>query len=348
MSIFAHQDFDNHETVVFVRDQASGLRAIIALHSTRLGPATGGCRLWAYDSEADALKDALRLSRGMSFKNAAAGLNLGGGKGVIMLEPGQVKTPELMRAFGRAVERLNGAYITAEDVGVDTDDMAEVRTETRHVTGLADGAMASGDPSPVTARGVFESMNTAARLVLKRESLAGLHVAVQGLGHVGWRLCELLTAEGASLTVADINGERLEKARAVFGATIADTKEIHKIDCDIFAPCALGGILTRQTVPEVRARLIVGAANNQLAEEGLAGVLQERGITYLPDFIVNAGGIMNAAAEIEGVAAKSWIEEKLAGLQAQITRILERSATEDRPPYEIAIEIAGKRLAMAR
>ncbi|WP_180899045.1 Leu/Phe/Val dehydrogenase [Martelella soudanensis] len=348
MSIFEHQDFDNHETVVFARDQASGLRAIIALHSTRLGPATGGCRLWAYDSEADALKDALRLSRGMSFKNAAAGLNLGGGKGVIMLEPGQSKTPELMRAFGRAVERLNGAYITAEDVGVDTDDMAEVRTETRHVTGLADGALASGDPSPVTARGVFESMKTAARLVLKRESLAGRHVAVQGLGHVGWRLCELLNADGASLTVADINGEHLEKAQVAFDAGIADTKDIHKIDCDIFAPCALGGILTRQTVPEVRARLIVGAANNQLAEESLAGALQERGITYLPDFIVNAGGIMNAAAEIEGVVAKSWIEEKLSGLQDQIERILEHAAVESRPPHQIAIEIAGKRLAMAR
>lgn len=348
MTVFDHPAFDNHETVVFAQDRSAGLRAVIALHSTVLGPATGGCRIWQYPSEEAALRDALRLSRGMTFKNAAAGLRLGGGKAVILLGPDQQKTPELMRAFGRAVERLNGAYITAEDVGVTPEDMAEVHSQTRHVTGLTTGAMASGDPSPVTARGVFESLLTGVRLTLGRDDIQGMRIAVQGLGHVGWALCARLYEAGAELVVADIDPQRNRHAQEAFGAKIADPARIHSEECDVFSPCALGGILNHETIPEIRAKLIVGAANNQLAEEGLAEDLQIAGIVLLPDFIVNAGGIMNAAAEIEGMKAADFIDFKLAGLQDQLTIILEQSEAENRAPFYIAMSLVHDCLRLAR
>lgn len=344
MTIFDHPEFDDHETVVFARDRETGLRAVIAIHSTDLGPAVGGCRVWTYETEAEGLRDVLRLSRGMTFKNAAAGLPLGGGKAVIMLAPGQQKTPELMRAFGRAVDRLNGAYITAEDVGVSPEDMEEVRSQSRHVTGLTRGALASGDPSPVTARGVFESLQTGVRHVLGRDDLQGLRVAVQGLGHVGWQLCEHLHQAGAALIVTDLDTRRMTDAAERWGAAMAAPAHIHAQDCDVFAPCALGGILNRETLPQLRARLIVGAANNQLAEETLATDLHRMGIVLLPDFIVNAGGIMNAAAEIEGQRAEVFIEDKLSGLQRQLATILSRADQEGNPPFQIAMEIVRDRL----
>lgn len=344
MTIFDHPDFDDHETVVFARDRQTGLRAAIAIHSTELGPAVGGCRVWTYETEAEGLRDVLRLSRGMTFKNAAAGLPLGGGKAVIMLAPGQRKTPELMRAFGRAVDRLNGAYITAEDVGVSPEDMEEVRSQSRHVTGLSQGELASGDPSPVTARGVFDSLQTGVRHVMGHDDLQGLRVAVQGLGHVGWQLCDHLHRAGAALIVTDLDTRRMADAAERWGAATVAPAHIHAQDCDVFAPCALGGILNRETLPQLRARLIVGAANNQLAEEALATDLHRMGIVLLPDFIVNAGGIMNAAAEIEGQRAEIFIEDKLSGLQRQLATILSRSDQEDSPPLQIAMEIVRDRL----
>lgn len=347
MTVFQHLDFDAHETVVFAHDEPSGLNAIIAIHSSALGPAAGGCRVWTYPTEGAGLADALRLSRGMTFKNAAAGLDLGGGKAVIMLAEGQKKTPELMRAFGRAVERLNGAYTTAEDVGVTPADMAEVRSQTRHVAGLATGAHASGDPSPVTATGVFQSIRTGVREVTGREDLAGLHVAVQGLGHVGTALCDWLAAAGAQLTVADIAPARCEEARTRYGATVVAPDRIHATDCDVFAPCALGGVLSEDTIPELRARLVAGAANNQLARDDLDTALAARGITYLPDFVVNAGGIMNVAAEIAGVDDPNWVKGKLDGLQERVTEILRRAKASGKTPQAVAVEMVRERLAAA-
>ncbi|MDO5648134.1 Glu/Leu/Phe/Val dehydrogenase [Paracoccus sp. (in: a-proteobacteria)] len=344
MQLFTHQDFAGHELVTFACDEETGLRAIIAVHSTKRGPAAGGCRMWRYETEADALRDALRLSRGMSLKNAVAGLDLGGGKAVIMLAPGQTKTPELMRAFGRAVERLNGLYITAEDVGVSTADMEEVATQTKHVAGLASGEFASGDPSPVTARGVFESIQIGADVVLGRKDLNGLVVAVQGLGHVGYYLCQMLHDAGAKLIVTDINEERCAQAAADFGAEVASVAGFHAVECDVYAPCALGGILSERTIPEITAKLIAGAANNQLETEADAERLERQGIAYMPDFLINAGGISNVAAEIGGKPAAEFVEGWFPGFREQVRNVMTRAAEENVSPHVIAVQIAQERL----
>lgn len=344
MDLFSHPDFDGHELVCFASDPTSGLRAIIAVHSTRRGPAAGGCRLWRYDSEADALRDVLRLSRGMSLKNAVAGLDLGGGKAVIMLAPGQTKTPELMRAFGRAVDRLNGLYITAEDVGVSTADMVEVSRETSHVAGLPSGEFASGDPSPVTARGVFEAMQIGAEIVLGRTDLNGVTVAVQGLGHVGCYLCEMLHGAGARLIVTDIDEARCQDAADSFGAEVRPVSGFHEVDCDVYAPCALGGTLSERTIPHIRARLIAGAANNQLATAADADRLEARGIAYMPDFLINAGGISSVAAEIARTSSTEFVEGWFPGFRAQVREVMEQAAAEGISPQVVALRIAAARL----
>ncbi|MDO5658807.1 MAG: Glu/Leu/Phe/Val dehydrogenase dimerization domain-containing protein [Paracoccus sp. (in: a-proteobacteria)] len=344
MQLFTHQDFDGHELVSFASDAETGLRAIIAIHSTRRGPAAGGCRLWRYETEADALRDALRLSRGMSLKNAVAGLDLGGGKAVIMLAPGQTKTPELMRAFGRAVERLNGLYITAEDVGVSTADMVEVSRETSHVAGLPDGEFASGDPSPVTARGVFESLRIGVEQVMGRDDLRGVTVAVQGLGHVGQHLCQMLHDHGARLIVTDIDESRCRDAAARFGAEIRPVAGFHATECDVYAPCALGGTLSARSIPEMTSKLVAGAANNQLETEADAERLHRQGVTYMPDFLINAGGISNVAAEIAGRPAAEFVENWFPGFRQQVREVMTRAAADDVSPHVIAVQIARERL----
>jgi leucine dehydrogenase len=347
MTPFNHPDFDGHERIVFAHDPATGLRAIIAVHSTKLGPAAGGCRMWPYASESEALADALRLSRGMTYKNAVAGLDLGGGKAVIIADPKTGKSTELMRSFGRAVNDLGGHYITAEDVGIDVADMEIVRETTRYVAGLSRGAHASGDPSPVTARGVFEGLRLAVAMRLQRETLDGVRVAVQGLGHVGRHLCRLLHEAGAVLVVSDIDTARMREVVETCGASAVAADEIMQAEVDVFAPCALGGVLNDATIPALRAAIVAGAANNQLARPEDAHALHERGILYVPDYALNAGGIINVAREIAGISEPGWVETKLAGMRTNIAEILREAAERDVSPNVIAEMFARRRLAAA-
>ncbi len=334
-----------HEEVYRVEDPASGLIGFIALHSTVLGPAAGGLRMRVYGSQEEALEDVLNLSRGMSFKNAAAGLPLGGGKAVILGDPRTDKTPELLRAMGRAIDALNGRYWTAEDMGMSPEDMAVIARKTRFVAGRDEGAHASGDPSPVTAQGVFNAMRVGAGVAFGSRDLAGKRVAVQGLGHVGWHLCRLLHEAGATLIVADMDPVRVAETVRAFGAEEADPMRIHAAEADIFAPCAIGGILNEVTIPEIRARLVAGAANNQLATEADAVRLQARGILYLPDYVANGGGIINVAAEILRIEDRGpWVAQRLAALEATMERILARAAGESQSPALLADRIAEERM----
>ena len=336
---------DTHEEVWRVADAASGLAGFIVLHSTARGPAAGGLRMRVYDSDSAALEAALNLSRGMSYKHAAAGLPLGGGKAVIMGDPANDKTPALLRAMGRAVDALKGRYWTAEDMGMTPADMAEIARETCYVAGRDDGAHASGDPSPVTARGVFDAMQTGAARVFGRRDLSGRSVAVQGLGHVGWHLCRMLHDAGARLIVADMDRARAESAAHDFDASLIDPREIHAARADIFAPCAIGGILDSKNIPRLRARMVAGAANNQLATTADADALHARAILYLPDYVANGGGIINAAAEILRIVDHGpWVEEKLAALQATMERILARAEGEGVSPAHIADRIVEERM----
>ncbi|MGP9820490.1 Glu/Leu/Phe/Val dehydrogenase dimerization domain-containing protein [Salinarimonas sp. NSM] len=344
MPLFAHPEFDGHERVLFAHDVETGLKAIIAVHSTRLGRAAGGCRMWPYASEEEALADALRLSRGMTYKNAVAGLDLGGGKSVIIADPRRDKTPSLLRAFGRAVDALGGLYTTAEDVGVGVADMEIVRETTAHVAGLSSGPHASGDPSPVTARGVFEGLRRALAVATGSDALAGRTVAVQGLGHVGRHLCALLHGAGARLVVADIDAARLADAQRSFDARVVAPEEIVAVEADVFAPCALGGVLDDSTIPRLKARIVAGAANNQLARPEHAEALHARGILYVPDFALNAGGIINVAREIEGRTDAGWLEERLAAMVANIEAILREAKAENVSPNGVAEAFARRRL----
>ena len=326
-----------HEEVYHVTDPAAGLEGYIALHSTALGPAAGGLRMRPYADPGAALEDVLNLSRGMSFKNAAAGLPLGGGKAVIIGDPAQAKTPELLRAMGRAVEALAGRYWTAEDMGMSPDDMAEIARETRFVAGLDKGRHASGDPSPVTAHGVFNAMLVGAEAVFGARALAGRRVAVQGIGHVGWHLARMLHDAGARLVLADTDAARLAQTAAEFGAEIVLPGEVHAAEADIFAPCAIGGILNARSIPQIRARLVAGAANNQLAEPADADRLAARGILYLPDYVANGGGIINVAAEILQIDAPGpWVAARLAGITATMERILAQARAAGQTPAATA------------
>jgi len=292
--VFERMRESGHEQVVFCHDRVSGLKAIIAIHDTTLGPALGGCRMWPYASEEEALIDVLRLSRGMTYKNAAMGLNFGGGKAVIIGDPRRDKSEELFRAFGKFVESLGGRYITAEDVGTTTDDIATVAAETRYVVGLPER---SGDPSPATAYGVFRGIKASLREVFGDESLSGRTVAVQGIGNVGYHLCRYLHEAGARLIVTDIFQDRVRQAVESFDATAVPADEIYDVECDVFAPCALGAILNDDTIPRLKCRIVAGSANNQLAEPRHAAELARRGILYAPDYVINGGGVMNVSEE---------------------------------------------------
>ncbi len=334
--------FDGHEQAIAVQDPSSGLKCVIAIHESVFGPALGGCRMWHYASEIEAVNDALRLSRGMTSKAALANLPFGGGKAVIMGDPVRNKTKSLFRAFGRLVERLGGRYITGEDVGVSVREMRWVSRETEYVI----GSSARRDPSPMTALGVFEGIRAASRFRFGSETLAGARVAVQGLGNVGVELCRRLDDAGAHLIVADIDRERVDRAAKELGAKKATPDEIHAAEVDVFAPCALGAVLDDHTVPELRCSVIAGCANNQLAEDRHGDALHRRGILYAPDYVINAGGLIGAALERMGEdphGAKAWAQ--VCGIGATLTEIFRQAAAEDVAPNIVADRLARKRIA---
>lgn len=349
MSLFEHPDYANHERVLFAHDPATGLRALIAVHSTALGPGAGGCRMWRYDSSTSALADVLRLSQSMSYKNAMAGLDLGGGKSVIMAPATPVADREaLFEAFGRAVNDLGGLYWTAEDVGVSPSDMRAARRQTRFVAGLDEGAAASGDPSPITALGIHLGIKVCAARAFGSEALAGRRIAVQGVGSVGGHLCRRLADEGAELVISDVNADLLERVAAQTGARIVAPDAIIEADADIFAPCALGGVINDATIARLRARVVAGGANNQLARPDLGVALKARGVLYAPDYVINAGGIINVSAEISGTYDRAQVEGKIANLAKTLGEVLDVAQAEDRPPHEVADAMARARIAAAK
>ena len=352
MTLFDSPDFEGHEGVHAFFDEKTGLKSIIAIHSTARGPAAGGCRMWDYSSADAAVTDALRLSRGMSYKNAMADLDFGGGKAVIIGDSRSQKTPELFEAFGRAVDSLAGKYWTAEDVGVSVADLTATRRATRFVAGLEGHAAASGDPSPVTAEGVFRGVRLCVERALNRD-LNGVHVAIQGVGHVGGYLAEKLHAAGARLTIADVNQAALDAIAAKTGAEIVPVEAIFDVDADVFAPCALGGAISAATLPRLKVKVIAGAANNQLANAAIGQAVFERGILYAPDYVINGGGIINVAAEIRALEAggafdAAWVSTKLDRLAQTLGEVIDQSIAEKRPADLVADEIARARIAAAR
>jgi leucine dehydrogenase len=349
MNVFDLMSTHSHEQVVFCQDRDAGLRAIIAIHDTTLGPSLGGTRMWPYKTEEEALADVLRLSRGMTYKAAAAGLNLGGGKAVIIGDPAKDKREMLFRAFGRFVEGLGGRYITAEDVGTDVHDMEWVRMETNWVTGISEALGGSGDPSPVTARGVYHGMKACTEEVFKTKSLKGLKVAIQGLGHVGYYLAEFLYHEKAHLMVTDIHDDRVRRVVEEFGATPVRPEEIYSVNADIFAPCALGASLNDETIQQFKFKIIAGGANNQLADEARHGkMLMEKGILYAPDYVINAGGLINVANEIEGYNRDKALKQA-EGIYHILKEILQLAKAENLPTSEASNRVAERRIeAVAR
>jgi leucine dehydrogenase len=340
MSVFEHREFDGHEQVVFCHDPASGLRAIIAIHNTNRGPALGGCRMWPYASEAEALTDALRLSRGMTYKSALAGLAYGGGKSVIIGDPRRDKSHALFGAMGRYVDSLGGRYTVAEDVGISVPDVEIMAEETAHVAGVTNGG--AGDPSPATAYGVYKGIKAAAQHRLGTDSLHGLRVAVQGVGHVGYYLCQHLAAEGAELLVADIAEDSLDRAVREFDAQVVAPEQIAATSVDIYAPCALGAVINDATLPHLKAKVVAGSANNQLAEARHGEALRQRGILYAPDYVINAGGIINISHEGPGYdAAKAFTH--VAQIHDTLLEIFRRADA-----AKIATSQAADRLAEER
>lgn len=345
VNLFTHPAFDHHERVVFVHDRASGLRALIAIHNTAAGPASGGVRFWHYRSEEEALFDLLRLSRSMSYKTAMAGLPLGGGKAVILADDESTKTEAMLLAFGRAVDQLNGSYIAAEDVGITTDDVGVIRQATAHVAGLKNGLHASGDPSPVTAKGVFLGLKAAVAHRLQ-SGLKGLTIGISGLGAVGMQLAAQLDAAGARLIVADIDGTRTREAVERFGARAVAAEVLMVEPMDVLAPCALGGVLTGEVVGQLSAKVVAGAANNQLASDDAGKALFDRGILYAPDYVINAGGIINVAGEIAGRYDQGKVTAALLGIPATLGNIFAESETSRLPTNLVADTIAKRRLAL--
>ena len=335
-SLFGLPDQAPHERVLLAADEVTGLKAIVAVHSTARGPAFGGCRFWSYDNELAAMNDALRLSQGMSLKNALADLPFGGGKAVI-IKPAEIKDrAALFAAFGRAVQSLDGAYITAEDVGTTTADMLGMQAVTRYVSGIPRAGSFGGDPSPKTAWGVFVSIEAGVKAVMGRNNLEGVRVALQGLGAVGWHLAEFLHKAGAKLVVADVDAAKVERARAQFGATAVSINDILSADVDVLAPCALGASLNERSIPTLQARIVCGAANNQLATTSDGDTLQERGICYLPDYLVNAGGIISVAREFRGEGEEMAVMAEVGRIADRVTELLERVKRSGETPARAA------------
>lgn len=340
-AVFDHPEFSDHENIVFVQDTQTGLRAIIAVHDTRLGPALGGCRVWPYEKPAAALSDALRLSRGMTYKNSLAGLALGGGKAVIIADPRKDKSPALMEAFGKHVDRLSGTYITAEDVGVSPDDMEAVARQTAHVRGTK--ATGLGDPSPYTALGVFEGIKASVKHVFDSEDLSKRTISLQGLGHVGFDVARRLHVAGATLIVSDIHAPAVERAMNSFGASAIDPSMAHMADADIFVPCALGAGLNARTIPDIRAKIVAGAANNQLETPADGFALKQRGILYAPDYAINAGGVISIALANPG-EDDSRAKAKTMQIAGTLAEIFKRAEKENTTPEKIADTMAEERL----
>ncbi len=331
----------NHEQLLFCNDNATGLKAIIAVHNTILGPALGGTRMWQYTNELEALNDVLRLSRGMTYKNSISGLNLGGGKAVIIGDSRTQKNEALFRRFGKFVQSLGGKYITAEDVGISPQDMTWVNMETDHVVGLPGK---SGDPSPVTAYGVYMGMKAAAKAQYGSDSLTGKKIAVQGVGHVGEYLVKNLAKENAEIYITDIHGETLKNVSDKYGAKVVGLEEIYDIDMDIYAPCALGATINDDTLSRLKCSIIAGAANNQLQIESVHGeIVKSKGILYVPDYMLNAGGVINCFAEVKGLSSE-WAMAKAEDIYETSLNIINRSQNEDLPTYKIANAMAEERI----
>jgi leucine dehydrogenase len=347
MELFKYMERYDYEQLVFCQDRQSGLKAIIAIHDTTLGPALGGTRMWTYESEEAAVEDALRLARGMTYKNAAAGLNLGGGKTVIMGDPRKDKSEELFRAFGRYIQGLNGRYITAEDVGTTVEDMDIIHEETDFVTGISPAYGSSGNPSPVTAYGVYRGMKAAAKEAFGTDSLEGKVVAIQGVGNVAYSLCRHLYDEGAKLIVTDINKEAVQRAVEEFSATVVEPNEIYGVECDIYAPCALGATINDQTIPQLKARVIAGSANNQLKDPKHGDRIHEMGIVYAPDYVINAGGVINVADEMYGYNSERALK-KVETIYTNIEKVLAISKRDHIPTYVAADRMAEERINKIR
>lgn len=338
---WAMPDFDDHELIHFVCDRRSGLKAIVAVHSTHLGPGAGGVRFWNYADSDAAVTDALRLSRGMSYKNAMAGLPLGGGKAVILADEAGRKTPEMLAAYGRAVDGLGGRYLTAEDVGVTVADMIAISGETRFVSGLPPvGGAIGGDPGPHTSFGIFLGLKAAVRRALGKDGVAGLHIAIQGAGSVGGGLARLAASEGARISVADVDAARAEAlARQVGGSAVA-ADAIMALEADVFSPCALGAVLTIESIDSLRTPIVAGGANNQLAAPGCGARLHARGILYAPDYVINAGGIINVASEHLGDTDPGIVDGRIAGIPVRLEEIWAQSAASGQDPAAVADRMA--------
>ena len=337
---------DGFEQVLFCNDQELGLRAIISLHSTILGPATGGCRMWDYQNEEEALEDVLRLSKGMTYKASISGLSMGGGKAVIIGSASN-KTPEKLQRFGEFVESLDGSYVTAKDVGINNDDLKEIKRKTKHILGVAGEKASSGSPSPVTAFGVYHGMKACVEKAFSRTDLSGLKVALQGVGSVNCILGKRLHEDGAKLIISDPNKESLEKAKKEFPATIVSPDEIYDVDCDIFSPGALGAVLNEKTIPRLKCRIVAGAANNQLDKISDGEALFERGIVYAPDYVINAGGLINIYHEREGYDEETALAQ-VADIFSTIKNILSTSEKEKTPTNVVADNIALERINNAK
>jgi leucine dehydrogenase len=349
MSIFDHPEFDQHESVHFFNDTETGLRMIIAVHSTALGPAGGGCRRWVYSTEADAITDVLRLSRGMTYKCAVAGLNFGGGKAVILASDTAPKTPQLLAALGRAVDSLGGAYVTAEDVGMTEDDMRAVREQTPYVSGLPmESGRAGGDPGPWTALGVYLGLKATAQHKLGIDSLKGIRVAVQGVGSVGGGLCHYLAKEGAELFVADVNPANLKSISDSLAVTVMSPDEITSADVDVLAPCALGKILNARSIPGIRAKVIAGAANNQLETDIDGQMLSDRGILYAPDYVINGGGITSCCFEYFGAESDQETRQSIKQIPERLLSIYREAAETGKPTNEVADALARRLVAAGK
>lgn len=343
LEIFKYMEKYDYEQVVICQDKESGLKAIIAIHDTTLGPALGGCRMWTYASEEEAIEDALRLARGMTYKNAAAGLNLGGGKTVIIGDPFKDKNEEMFRALGRFIQGLNGRYITAEDVGTTVTDMDLIHEETNYVTGISPAFGSSGNPSPVTAYGVYLGIKASALEAYGSDELKGKKISVQGLGNVAYTLCEYLHKDGAKLIVTDINEKAVKRVVEAFGATPVAPSEIYAQDVDIFAPCALGAIINDATISQLKAKIVAGSANNQLAESRHGQELHDKGIVYAPDYVINAGGVINVADELYGYN-RDRAFKRVETIYDSLTKIYAISKEQGIPTYLAANRLAEDRI----
>lgn len=342
MPVFDHPDFDHHEQVAFFHHQPSGLNAIVAVHNSNLGPALGGCRMWPYSSNEQALSDVLRLSRGMTYKSAVAGLPLGGGKCVIIGDPRRDKSESMLLALGEFIQGLGGAYITAEDSGTSVPDMAVISRSTEFVAGVNPNGAHGGDPSPTTAYGTFVGLKAAVKHRLGSDNLSGLKVAIQGVGNVGFYLAKHLKEAGAELIVADIFSDHCKRAEQELGATVVAPSEIYQVDADVFSPCALGGSINSETVSQLRAKVIAGAANNQLAQPQVAEELLQAGILYTPDYVLNAGGIIDIAYQREGKPFED-MHRHVETIGDTLAEIFSRAEEQGLPTHMVADQLAEQR-----